>query len=63
MRMTRVEFFDEGTISSLQVNVNNFLSSMEKDPSFELIDVKHTSYNYGEDRKDYHTAMIIYKIA
>lgn len=62
MKITRVEIFDEGTTSSLQVNVNKFLSSMESDPAFELIDIKHSSYNYGEERKDYHTAMIIYKM-
>jgi hypothetical protein len=60
--MKQVKLFDCGSINELEENVNSFLSSINSEPSFELIDIKFNSYTYGEDRTDFHSAMIIYKI-
>jgi hypothetical protein len=57
----QVKVFDCGTAAKLEDSVNDFLISLEKETSFELIDIKFNSYSYGEDRTDYHSAMIIYK--
>jgi hypothetical protein len=62
VEMNKVKLFDCGSVSKLEHQVNEFLSAEGSESSFELIDIKFTSYSYGEDRTDYHAAMIIYKI-
>ncbi|SDN56713.1 sporulation protein Cse60 [Bacillus sp. OK048] len=60
--MNRVKIFDYENVEKLEDAVNGFLETMECDSSFKLIDIKFNSYAYGEDRTDYHSAMVIYKI-
>lgn len=60
--MTKVKIFDCVKVSKLEEEINNFLSTKDNSSSFDLIDIKFGSYSYGEDNKDYHSAMIIYKV-
>jgi hypothetical protein len=60
--MNRVKIFDFEDVEKLEDAVNGFLETMNSDSSFKLIDIKFNSYTYGEDRTDYHSAMVIYKI-
>ena len=60
--MYKVKVFDCGKASQLESQVNDFLNSIQKESSFELVDIKFSNYSYGENNTDYHTAMVIYKI-
>ncbi|GAB6251567.1 hypothetical protein BCSAG_28850 [Bacillus cereus] len=60
--MNKVKLFDCPKTSTLEEEINNFLATEGKSSSFELIDIKFNSYTYGEDRTDFHSAMVIYKI-
>jgi hypothetical protein len=60
--MHKVKTFDCGTVKKLDSEINIFLETVSNESSFELIDIKFNSYSYGEDGRDYHSAMIIYKI-
>ncbi|MEQ5975456.1 sporulation protein Cse60 [Bacillus cereus] len=60
--MNRVKVFDCPKISTLEEEINDFLETEGKLHSFELIDIKFNSYPYGEDRTDFHSAMVIYKV-
>jgi hypothetical protein len=60
--MHKVKLFDCGTVGKLEHDINSFLETIGTESTFELIDIKFSSYQYGEDARDYHSAMIIYKI-
>ncbi|EFV74445.1 hypothetical protein HMPREF1013_05325 [Bacillus sp. 2_A_57_CT2] len=60
--MIQVKLFDCGTVSALEEQVNEFLKDNINNTSIELVDIKFNSYNYRDDRTDYHSAMIIYKV-
>jgi len=59
--LIQVKSFDYKTMIELEENVNQFLMSMNRESSFNMIDIKYNSYNYDEDRKDYHSALIVYE--
>ncbi|AVK96708.1 sporulation protein Cse60 [Lysinibacillus sphaericus] len=59
--MIQVKIFDEGKSSNLEKSINGFLELKQQNDSFKLIDIKYNAYNYGENRTDYHSAVIIYE--
>lgn len=62
IQMYKVKLFDEGRVKELQKEINTFLENVSGESSFELIDIKFSSYNYGEDRREYFSALVIYKV-
>mgnify|MGYP001095764792 CR=1 FL=1 len=62
MKKLKVRVFDCSSVEKLEEQVNGFLDSQSMVPGFEFVEIKFNSYPYGEDRTDYHSAMVIYKM-
>ena len=62
MKKLKVRLFDCSSVEKLEDQVNEFLDSQSRVPGFEFVEIKFNSYPFGEDRTDYHSAMILYKI-
>lgn len=53
------------SLGNLQTEINTWLEEYDIESDFPIIlkDIKLSSTNYGNDREDFHTAMIIYRFA
>ena len=60
--MFQIKLFESFKQGELERSINTFLQEVQSKRSITLTDIKFNSYNYGEDRTECFSAMVIYKI-